>query len=225
MKYFLLLSLAVVSMLSCSKETQRQPTAEECLSCAWLPACTGIESTYQLDQIDSFALNIVDVWKVEFLLKEEDSTINGMVCKKLKRKYSWINPRTDITESSVFYHCDNGTSIFFEYGLGTGTLKPVMTLKANAAISSSWSDTYIEDNGVKTQLIYTMREKGISHTAYGNQYKDVIHVSYIYKQNDALAFTGDYFFAKNVGLIEDAYTNGSDGINRVHTELRSVVAH
>jgi hypothetical protein len=223
LKIFLQAIFIFTILASCNKETTQQPAAATCSSCDFYPVCTGPIYTYDVRLFDTLALVVVPVWKESYAGVEKDTTINGTVYQKMIKKYVNINGGTDHL-SPLFYNCSNNitTTLSYQIEVVNGDnlyYLTLNTLKADAPLLATWSDIDVTPSGKKKETVYTIREKNISHAIYGITYNNVIHVSAIHKTNNETDWTGDYYWAKNIGLIEHAFVNGNSGVNQTHFRL------
>ncbi len=97
-----------------------------------------------------------------------------------------------------------------------GSAVETIYLKSNAAINTSWTQTYtVSSSGVPltVNLINTIAETGVSKTVNGIAYTDVIHVTTAITASvfgmpiPASGLTSDIqsYYAKKTGLIQSSY--------------------
>lgn len=190
-----------------------------CKACNYFPYCDGSSYTY----IDTTASG-VNPPVTQNLTYLSDSIIDG----KIFKKFSVTN-----SAGNTYYNCTGGvsTSIVLN-GISIGGITiPVVKLvmlKANSPVGTTWQDTISLAGG--TNAIYTssIAAKGISRTVLGTVFNDVIQVH----QEGALLVpglgttpfsSGDYYFAKDVGLVENLTLNttSSPATLSLHRVLQS----
>jgi hypothetical protein len=213
MKKFIALFVLAASFTSCQKEFSIDNPANnggggnnpgnggnsqsDCKACGYLPMCDG--SIYKYENEDFFGTTTISI---DTFSINADTSFSGVPFKRLVTK-----PALDTT----YFNCNNAVTTLKDLNtvtaggsnLGIVTLIP---LKANEPVGATWQNTVV--NGAGQNVIYNLRihAKGLSKTVLGTTYNDVIHV----KQAVQVSAGGqtitsnndDYFYAKNIGLIE-----------------------
>jgi hypothetical protein len=180
---------------------------DECKSCTYIPVCVGSKYTYEINN------GGVETTLVEELLSPEtDTTVNGIVYRKIEASYNYSNGTS--ARNFAYYNCSNNTTTVFAYQVanigGTATINFIKStiLKANEPVLTTWTDVITNQAGVPVTMTFTLKEKNVSRNVLGKSFDSVMHVSYIQKVdflgNEIEAGTGDYYYAKNVGLIENS---------------------
>ena len=243
MKYFLVLLMLAVILVSCQKEitgfSSNGPTTptlppKKCTGCSYLPVCDSTKLTY----VDSTAAGLDTTMNTLAVLG--DTTING-------KKFNRISPFAAFKQG-LLYNCDGGNytvyqpvpnlgmnldSLFQSLGLPGGITLPsriqTTILKTAVAAGSKWSDTVMQFTVLgplkaTVKIDYTLQEKGVQRTVLGTTYSNVIHVSS--KLNIAipllpviLPFDVSVYtwYADGVGIIENRTVN--NGVTQSVTKL------
>jgi len=183
------------------------PVTGECKSCSYIPVCVGTKYTYEIDNNGS-VLTLVE----ELLAPETDTTVNGVVYKKIQAKYDYSNGTSN--KNFGYYNCTNNTTTVFAYQVtsvsGNSTVEFMKStiLKANEPAMATWQDVITNQGGQQVTMTFTLAEKDISHTVLGKTFDSVMHVSYVQTVNllgtEIETGTGDYYYAKNIGLIDNS---------------------
>ena len=100
-------------------------------------------------------------------------------------------------------------------------------MKENEPVGATWTEINPgSGTGVDNSYEYEIIAKGISRTVLGTTFPDVIHVHQTLSAN--MPFIGtivmaetDYYFGKNVGLIESETIDGMLGTQLQHRVLQS----
>lgn len=186
-------------------ETTPLPTGE-CKTCSYVPICVGSKYTYEITNA-----GVVSTLQEELLSPETDTTVNGVVYRKIEAKYDYSNGSS--SRNFGYYNCTDNATTAFAYQVssinGTSTVDFIKStlLKANEPALTTWTDVITNQGGQVVTMTFTLKEKNISHNVLGKTFDSVMHVSYTQKVNlfgtDVDTGTGDYYYAKNVGLIEN----------------------
>lgn len=223
---FLLLTIALVAIVSCQKEINFDNAGGDgggtggtsnCKSCSYLPMCDGSVFSYYDTTLGGSPTVSSDT--MQFI---KDTTISGRNSQKFITKGYPTQP--------YFSNCVNGVSryIVFDVPVTGGSVSKfeLRMLDANLAVNGTWNDTV--QNGFGQTVIYknVIKEKGVSRTLHSNTFSDVIHV-----QSDAgvdvplLGFLvtnrSDYYYAKNVGLIDATIASEDGSVIYEHKVIKS----
>ena len=185
--------ISLFMLIGCDKDTDTNPNPNpnppvitSCKECEYYPVCDGSYFTF-LDSISP----AVPVFYTDTLKVQTDTTINGLVYKKVKR----ISSRYPSTE---YLNCKNGIySIGGKYGFG---LKPVVILKSNEPVGTTWTE--YPSTGVTVTL--SILAKGLSLQINNTTYADIIKVKFIIEGSGSI-YTAYYYFAKGIGIIKFEY--------------------
>ncbi len=191
-------------------------TSTNCKSCSYMPVCDGSWYTF-LDTLNSVPAITTD--SIRFV---KDTTIDSKTFVKL---YS------PLSNSYSYYNCTDGATRAIVYdantfGGGTISVADIIILKANLPAGGSWTNQVVNPIGQLAKYNFTIKEKGISRTLNGKTYNDVIHV-YAETGIDVptIGFTlvsiTDYYFAKNIGLIENIISQPISGAVLQHRVVKS----
>lgn len=184
-----------------------------CKSCTYQPWCDGSTYTY-IDTSGGTAstrngnIDIIG-----------DTTIDGRV-------YS-----VTLTNGNRSYHnCTNGVTTVIAYESTTPGAPPeklVNTfLQENAAVGATWSDVNPTGTGQNIIFEYEIISKGGSRTVLGVTYNDVIHVKQISSIEVPIfglleTSNADYYYARDIGLIESEIFDSLIGSQLLHSVLQS----
>lgn len=195
-----LLALACVWMVSgCEKSsgvdpnpdpdpdpTPNPPSVGDCRECDYYPVCNNSWFTY----LDSFFIS-PPVLYTDTLKQEADTTISGLVYKKVKR----ISSKYPSTE---YLNCTNGVyRLGGKYGFG---LKPIIILKPNEPVGTSWT----EAASTGASVTITIEGKGLTLRVNNRDYTDVIREKFSISGSGSV-YTAYYYFARGVGIIKFEY--------------------
>lgn len=159
------------------------PPAVTCKSCEYYPVCDSSYFTYLDSVYPAAPILYTDTFRVQ-----PDTTINGLLYKKIKR----ISTRYPSTE---YMNCSNGIyRVGGKYGFGA---KPLILLKANEPVGTSWTET--SSTGVNVN--FSIIEKGSTLSINGHNYIDVIKVKFMI-QGSGSTYSAYYYFAKGVGIVK-----------------------
>lgn len=173
-----------------------------CKACNYIPYCDG--STYSY--IDTTSGGVTPV--TQNLTYLTDSIMYGGIYKKFAVTGSAGN---------TYYNCTGGVStsvVLNGISIG-GTTIPVVKmvmLKANSPVGTTWQDTISLGAGSNAIFTSVISAKGISRAVLGTTFNDVIHVQQLGSivipgLGNTPFSTGDYYYAKDVGLIESLTLN------------------
>ena len=184
-----------------------------CKSCKYLPWCDGSVYNY----IDSSAGGINTQTTTLSIVSD---TIIGTTT------YS----KTLFDGQTYYHHCSNDISTIVGInrpGFGGSTVAQTknVVLRANANVGATWSDVNDGGNGVVNTTNYEIISMGTTRTVVGVLYPDVIQVTQstsasIPGVGTSIVSTGDYYYAKGVGLIE-SLTRNSNGLTIQHRVLET----
>lgn len=176
-----------------------------CKACVYIPMCDGSVYTY----VDTTTSGVTTTnQNVTFV---SDTLIDGTVYQKFIVTGSPNNP---------YYNCTAGvTNIVSLNVTSSGVVVPRVDqtlLKANSPVGTTWQNSLVV-SGVSIVYDWSIAEKGISRTVLGNTYPDVIRVHLSVSANVPgvgliPSSEADYYYAKNVGLIETENIDVSSGM-------------
>ncbi len=181
----------------------------DCKACSYIPYCSGSSFTY----VDTLGTGTsVSTTGITFV---SDTTMDG----KVFSKFSSTGGSTTFT----YYNCTGGVTTVIAFN---GADKITTTLlKANNAVGSSWTDVFTS-GGIPTTYTWSIIAKGVPRTVLGVVYPDVIQVHLVGTVSVPPAppvefAQGDYFYARNVGLIENITYNSFTGMQESHRVIQS----
>ena len=180
----------------------------DCKDCIYIPFCVGSKYDF-IDTISNlFSGNDSAYPRHAEYLSAVDTTINGIVFKK-------INVFDGTYNNYSYANCQNGETRVIANIVQSTTSGNVLTavnsieLKANAPEGTVWTDTSIIGSVNKLYRTHTIMQKGISRTALGVTYNDIIRVKVeqnIYYTDPAAGLISagitDYYVAKGIGVVE-----------------------
>lgn len=117
-----------------------------------------------------------------------------------------------------YQNSDKGVTTLVAYN---GSDKITTTvLKANEPVGTVWTDNFT-NAGIATSYKWQIAEKGISRTVLGVTYNNVIKVhlqgtAAVGAKGNSTVANADYFYAPNVGLIENISYNPISGAVELH---------
>ena len=227
LKSFFGLILLSLFLFSCEKETSEENgllpgsggnaggggnNNAVCKSCSYIPWCSGSTYTY----VDTSSTGASTSSSSLTILS--DTTIAGVVYSK-----------TSAGGNISYHNCSNGVTTLIAYNAsstGGTTLNEAKTimLKANEPLGTNWTST-INNNGTNLDYKFSIIAKSVPRTVLGVNYPDVIHVHLIVSTTVPVIGTvvgaeGDYYYARNVGLIENISYDGN-GTMTLHRVLQS----
>lgn len=173
------------------------PAPTGCKACEYYTICDGSYFTY----IDS-VYPAAPVTYTDTLRAQADTTINGLLYKRVKI----ISTRYPSTES---LNCKDGIyRVAGKYGFSS---KPIILLKANDPVGTSWTES--PSTGVN--VTFTNQAKGLTVRINGRDYTDVIQVRAAISGFGS-QYTADYYFAKGIGIIKYEYGQWNSDPNWYH---------
>ncbi len=193
---FCLVASSLFLFTKCTKDDAPSTTSNGNYS----PLTVGSNWTYNYTEgtssPDMFTLTVTD----------KDSAVNGKMYKVLSS--------SDESGNQYLAKIDSNYYRFASFP-GIGSFEELY-LKDNRPVNSTWTNsTSFTLPGsplpLTADLTYVVQEKGISHTVSGKSYKDVIHVNVaisVFTQNFG---GGDFFYAKDIGLIDNIITLSPPG--------------
>ena len=232
-RLLLLLVFAGITFTSCEKELSEENgnlpgiggngggngggggSNANCKSCVYQPWCDGMEYTY-IDTSGSGSVSTAN----QTLDLLSDTTIDGKSFQK-----------TDAgSGSEITYHnCTNGVTLVVALNAtgagGTQVARLNSTfIKENEPVGTTWQEINTV-SGQDAIYDYEIVAKNITHTVLGVDFPDVIHVH----QTLSIDLLGtpfpqaetDYYFAKDVGLIEAYTVDAIFGQPQLHRVLQS----
>lgn len=216
--------LFTLCLTSCQKElsfensnsSNGNGSSSDCKGCNYFPLCKG--STYNYS--DTILGVVSERNAVYDIIK--DTTIAG----KTFVKY------TTGDGSFAYYNCSNGESrniVYNAIGMQNTLADKIdlIMIKENAPVGASWIDVVTNQMNQEIEYRDTIMEKGISKTVIDKNFADVIHVKTISgvvlpQPIGFFPFTqSDYYFAKNVGLVDAVTTDINSATVIQHTVLKS----
>ena len=218
---FFLVSLSAAALLTaCQKEYSTEygnnpGNIVDCKSCSYFPWCDG--SVYHYIDTTTTGVNLV----TQELDVQSDTTFDSKIWQK-----------TLVDGGYQYYNCSNGVSSITQFnalapGAGGTVTKLVNTLlKANDGAGSTWSDVVTTSSGANLNYDYELVARGINRTVLGDTYNDVIQVHLTVSIEVPLLGSidlteSDYYYANNVGLIENETYDALVGSPIVHRVLDS----
>lgn len=124
-----------------------------------------------------------------------------------------------------YYNSTEGVTTLVAYN---GKDKITTTvLKANEPVGSVWKDVF-SNAGVPTTYEWKIVAKGMNKTVQGFIYSNVIQVhllgyAEVPVQGKVVFANSDYYYAPNVGLIENIAYNPASGKTELHRELQNTL--
>ena len=201
----------------------------DCKECIYIPFCVGSKYDF-IDTISNpFGGNDSAYPRHSEYLSAVDTTINGMVSKRINT--------FDGTNNNYFYtNCQNGDTRVIANNVQSTTSGNMLTainsieLKANAPEGTVWTDTSTIGSVNKLYRTHTIVQKGISRTVLGVTYNDIIRVKVeqnIYYTDPAAglisAGISDYYFAKGIGVVEVIGYGENPITNQLYVAVHSVL--
>ncbi len=185
-----------------------------CKSCVYQPWCDGSTYTYIDTSFGGSAATSTSTLDIV-----ADTTIDGKVFSKT------------LAEGNTSYHnCTNGITTVIGYQLPAtgGTVEKIVNtfLKENDAVGSTWTDNNVNGTGQTVVYDYEIIAKGFNHTVLGVTYNDVIQVHQTSSievpiLGNIVTSESDYYYARNIGLIESLITESLTGTMVLHRVLQS----
>lgn len=191
MKNVLLSFCLVVSTLFLFTKCKKGDAAPITATVNYSPLTAGSSWTYNYTENTSPAVSYT------YTVTGKDTTIND-------KKYNVLST-SDGSENRYMAKIDSN---YYRYASisDIGNFEELY-LKDNREVNSTWPGSatinYPGFPAITANLTYTVKEKGISYAVNGKTYSDVIHI-----RLDASALAnniggGDFYYAKDIGLIEN----------------------
>ncbi len=142
-----------------------------------------------------------------------DTTIDGKIFSKAS---------TGASKVITYNNNSDGITTFVSY---KGDDKITTTvLKANEPVGTVWKDAFM-NNGIPTTYEWKIVAKGIEKIVLGVNYTDVIQVHLtgtadVPVRGKVTFANSDYFYAPNIGLIENISNNPATGVTDLHRVLQ-----
>lgn len=142
-----------------------------------------------------------------------DTTIDGKIFSKAS---------TGASKSIAYYNNKDGVTTFVSF---KGEDKITTTvLKANEPVGTVWKDAFMID-AIPTTYEWKIVAKGIERIVLGVRYTDVIQVHLagtadMPVQGKVVFANSEYFYAPNIGLIENISNNPATGNTDLHRVLQ-----
>ena len=142
-----------------------------------------------------------------------DTTMDGNVYSKVS---------TDGSGSVTYINDNNGVTTLISF---KGDDKITATfLKENEPVGAVWKDEFL-NAGVPSTYEWKMMAKGINRTVQGVLYKDVIQVhllgyATLPVQGKVIFANSEYYYAPDIGLIENIAVNPKTGKTELHRVLK-----
>jgi hypothetical protein len=186
---FCLVASSLFLFTKCSKDDDSPSTDN---SANYSPLTVGSNWTYNSTEGDS------DTIPFTLTVTDKDTGINGKTYKVLSSSDGSANKYLAKIDSN-YYRFSSFADI--------GNLEELY-LKDNRPVNSTWTNqTSFTPPGsplpLTADLIYVVKEKGVARVVNGKTYSDVIHINVtisVFSQNFG---QGDFYYAKDIGLIEN----------------------
>jgi len=219
-------------LISCKKDYSLEGNShKKCVNCTYLPVCDSSVFVY----IDSTASSLDTLTNLMTIYG--DTTINGQTFTSVSgfatfntgllancdnQDYKLLFPVAALGLNTDSLIASLLTQIPFPIPpnlINFPETFQTSVLKANLPVNSTWTDNIYSLNfpplvTFSAGLDYTIIGKGLQRSIYQVNYSDVIHVRSELAVtstliNVPLDYTIDYFFAKDVGIIEVQVTQAS----------------
>ncbi len=216
--FFSILLLCIV-LASCKKDLVNENTV--------LPQSPGNKVADNANKLNSYY-----PFRDKSIISYIDSTIDGKAVIS-KSSLSILGDTT--MDGNIYSKSSAGgseTITYHNYNNGVTTLvsfkgddKITTTfLKANEPVGTVWKDEFL-NAGVPTTYEWKMMAKGINRTVQGIVYTDVIQVhllgyATLPVQGKVKFADSDYYYAPNIGLIENISNNPATGKTELHRILK-----
>lgn len=190
---FCLIASFLFLFTQCKKDDNDSPVIPG-ISANYSPLTVGSNWTYSLTEgnspADTFKLTVTD----------KDTAISGRTYKVLSSSNG--------SENNYLARADSDYYRFSSFA-GIGSIEELY-LKDNRPVNSTWTNTAsftIPGSPVPVpftaDLTYTVKEKDIDHVVSGKTYNNVIHINVTINVSSLNFGQGDFYYAKNTGLIEN----------------------
>jgi len=178
---------------------------------SYFPNRNGSEYTY----IDTTMEGSVTISRSVIAISG-DTTIDGTTYSK--------TPGTS-AETSTYHNYTDGETRVVSYK-GEDKLTTTL-LKDNAAVGTTWKDVF-SNEGVPTTYEWKMVARGLTRTVQGITYSNVILVHLdgtadMPVQGKVVFANSDYYYAPNVGLIENIAYDPATGKTQLHRVLQKSI--
>lgn len=193
--------------------------AGACKSCVYQPWCDGSQYTYVDTSFGGSATTSATTMHLV-----ADTTIDGKIFSKTVTDGGGSN-------NTSYHNCTNGITTVIAYSattVGGSTVdKSVNTfLKENEAVGATWQDQNLNGSGQTIVYDYEIISKGGNRTVLGVTYNDVIHVHQTASievpiLGNIVTAETDYYYARNIGLIESEMYESLTGTLVLHRVLQS----
>ncbi len=206
-----LIASSLFLFVKCKKDDASPTTA----TVNYSPLTTGSSWTYDYTENASakqpFTLTVTG----------KDTVVNGRTYKVLTS--------SDDTENKYLAKSDSNYYRFASFA-DIGSFEELY-LKDNRDVNSTWTSAQTfnySGSAIPANLIYTVKEKGVSHTVNGTAYNDVIHIRLDISVmlpiiGNSNIGGGDFYYAKDIGLIENSISVGALG--QTFTSTEQLTAH
>jgi len=194
---FSLMLCCVFLFTQCKKDDTTTPTNP---TSNYSPLTVGSNWTYNYSDGSSSGT-------VKLTVTDKDTTINNKTYKVLSS--------SDNSGNNYLAKIDSNYYRFSTFP-AIGSFEELY-LKDNRPVGSTWQNSVPftlpgSPAPLTADLIYTVKETGASHTVNGKSYNDVIHIKV-----DVTVLTinfggGDFFYAKDVGMIESSISLNPPGL-------------
>ena len=211
-KSFSIVLAACIAFASCKKEVANEPAGNTSETITGLPDAQSYYATPNGETytyVDTTAGGSAST-SISSQQRMGDTTINEQTFDKVTGDGSSIYNYQSSKEGVTTLVSFNGKEKI------TTTV-----LKANEPVGTLWTDNFTT-GGVPTTYEWKIVEKGISRTVLGVSYNNVIKVHLNgtailgAKAVSAVIANADYYYAPNVGLIENIGYNPASGVVELH---------
>lgn len=219
---FLFASLAILIISSCQKEIDGTLSAlpnnnnnnnqnGDCKTCnIYYPFCDSSTYTY----IDTMPGSVQTVTQtLDFI---GDTLVDGKLFNKIA---------TRPTDPISYHYCAAGVTTIF--GIPQpGNRVTTTILKSNEPVGTTWTDV-VMNGGQSFNYTWTIISKTLQKTVLSVPYNDVIQVHLTVSADLAgttlIMAESDYFYAPNIGLIDNITYNTTSGtpVMQLHRVLQS----
>ena len=209
---FCLIASSLFLFTHCSKDDDSPSTDA---SANYSPLTVGSNWTYNATEGDS------DTSSFTLTVTDKDTGINNKTYKVLSS--------SDGLENNYLAKIDSN---YYRYSSfpGIGSIEELY-LKDNRPLNSTWTNTAsftIPESPVPVpltaDLTYTVKEKDITHVVSGKTYNDVIHINVTISVSSLNFGQGDFYYAKDIGLIENSIRL-TDPTQGMYTTNQVLVSH
>lgn len=186
---FCLMMSFIFLFTQCKKDETTTPTNQ---AVNYSPLTTGSNWTYNYTDGSSSGTETVTA-------TDKDTSINGKTYKVLSSSDNSGNKYLAKIDSNYYRFASFPPIGSFEE----------LYLKDNLAVNGTWKNSVTfnlppSPVPLAADLTYVIQEKGITHAVNGKTYNDVIHVHVSVSVYTIDFGGGDFYYAKDVGLIENS---------------------